>query len=260
MGFQRVDPTVPVSEAVRLWGKAGGPLLTLLLAVVFLAVARRRPSFGWSTAAFTQASLRLLPLTFDLLRAIRGAHPFSDEGDLALAVSTQPLGPHGAGARRLAPLRRSLLPCGPDVPRRPHEAVVGRARRVSGEPGRRNRCGRRGRAPRGPRQLNLLRPPPPHRPALPRSRSRAPRPASSSRCGSSGRSGSSASWPGGVDSGRARRTRPCAPLRGSQRRPGRADRARGRQADTGGRRAALSGLGPNCVLRQAPKMRLSGHR
>lgn len=90
MGFQRVDPTVPVSEAVRLWGKAGGPLLTLLLAVVLLAVARRRPSFGWSTAAFTQASLRLLPLTFDLLRAIRGAHPFSDEGDLALAVSSRP--------------------------------------------------------------------------------------------------------------------------------------------------------------------------
>ncbi|MGZ6162938.1 MAG: hypothetical protein ACXWLS_06390 [Myxococcaceae bacterium] len=90
MGFQRVDPTVPVSEAVRLWGKAGGPLLTLVLAVVFLAMARRRPSFGWSTAAFTQASLRLLPLSFDLLRAIHGTRPFSDEGDLALAVSSSP--------------------------------------------------------------------------------------------------------------------------------------------------------------------------
>lgn len=87
MGFQRVDPTVPVSEALRLWGKAGGPLVTLVLALAFLAVARRRPSFAWAAAAFTQASLRLLPLTFDVVRALRGAHPFSDEGDLALGLT-----------------------------------------------------------------------------------------------------------------------------------------------------------------------------
>ena len=87
MGFQRVDPTVPVSEALRLWGKAGGPLVTLVLALALLAVARRRASFAWATAAFTQASLRLLPLTFDVVRALRGAHPFSDEGDLALGLT-----------------------------------------------------------------------------------------------------------------------------------------------------------------------------
>ena len=44
-------------------------------------------TFVWATAAFTQASLRLFPLGFDLVRAIRGAVPFSDEGELARAVS-----------------------------------------------------------------------------------------------------------------------------------------------------------------------------
>lgn len=87
MGFQRVDPTVPVSEALWLWGKAGGPVVTLVLSVAFVAVARRRRTFGWATAAFTQASLRLFPLTFDLRRALRGAAPFSDEGELARALS-----------------------------------------------------------------------------------------------------------------------------------------------------------------------------
>jgi hypothetical protein len=87
MGFQRVDPTVPVSESLRLWGKAGGPLVTLVAALVLLALARRHPSFGWAAAAFTQASLRLFPLTMDLARALRGARPFSDEGELALALT-----------------------------------------------------------------------------------------------------------------------------------------------------------------------------
>jgi len=88
MGFQRVDPTVPVSHALWLWGKAGGPLVTLVLSAVLVAVARRHRTFAWATAAFTQASLRLFPLAFDLARAVRGAAPFSDEGELALAVST----------------------------------------------------------------------------------------------------------------------------------------------------------------------------
>lgn len=92
MGFQRVDPTVPVSEALRLWGKAGGPLVTLVLAFVLVAIATRRRSLGWATAAFTQASLRLLPLTFDLVRALRGGPPFSDEGVLALGLTAAPAG------------------------------------------------------------------------------------------------------------------------------------------------------------------------
>lgn len=87
MGFQRVDPTVPVSHALWLWGKAGGPLVTLVLSLLLVAVARRQRTFAWATAAFTQASLRLFPLAFDLSRAVRGAAPFSDEGELALAVS-----------------------------------------------------------------------------------------------------------------------------------------------------------------------------
>jgi len=65
-----------------------GPLVTLLLSAVLVAVARRHRTFVWATAAFTQASLRLFPLAFDLVRAARGAAPFSDEGELALAVST----------------------------------------------------------------------------------------------------------------------------------------------------------------------------
>lgn len=87
MGFQRVDPTVPVSHSLWLWGKAGGPVLTLVLAVVLLAISRRRDSFAWATAAFTNASLRLFPLTMDLVRAIRGAPPFSDEGELVSALT-----------------------------------------------------------------------------------------------------------------------------------------------------------------------------
>ena len=87
MGFQRVDPTVPVSQALWLWGKTGRPLVTLVLSVAFVAVARRRGTFAWATAAFAQASLRLLPLTLDLVRAVRGATPFSDEGELVRAVS-----------------------------------------------------------------------------------------------------------------------------------------------------------------------------
>ncbi|HZJ52725.1 MAG TPA: hypothetical protein VFD38_01190 [Myxococcaceae bacterium] len=86
MGFQRVDPTVPVSDSLWLCGKAGGPLVTLVLSLVLVAVARRHGSFAWATAAFTQASLRLFPLTVDLVRALRGAPPFSDEGELIRAL------------------------------------------------------------------------------------------------------------------------------------------------------------------------------
>jgi hypothetical protein len=92
MGFQRVDPTVPVSEALRLWGKLGGPLVSLGLAIGFLLLLRDRRLFVLATAAFTNASLRVLPCSIDLLRAVRGGRPFSDEGDLALGLATGPAG------------------------------------------------------------------------------------------------------------------------------------------------------------------------
>ena len=62
--------------AVPAWhdllAKLAGPLASLLAGAICLAIARRRPGFGWATAAFTNASLRLLPLAFDLARALRG--------------------------------------------------------------------------------------------------------------------------------------------------------------------------------------------
>lgn len=92
MGFQRVDPTVPVTAAIRLWGKLGGPLVSLCLAILFLMIAQRRPSFAWATAAFSNASLRVLPCSIDLVRALRGDRTFSDEGDLALGLTSSPAG------------------------------------------------------------------------------------------------------------------------------------------------------------------------
>jgi hypothetical protein len=54
------------------------------------------------TASFTNATLRLFPLTMDLLRAAKGRPPFSDEGEVALAL----LG--GATGGRLAALSAVL--------------------------------------------------------------------------------------------------------------------------------------------------------
>ena len=88
MGFQRVDPTIPVPDALRLWGKLGGPLVSLGLAIGLLLVLRHRRSFLLATAAFTNASLRILPCSSDLVRALSGRRPFSDEGDLAVGLTT----------------------------------------------------------------------------------------------------------------------------------------------------------------------------
>ena len=78
---------MPVAHALWLWGKAGGPLVTLVLSVAFVLVARPHGTFVWATAAFTQASLRLFPLGFESRPRDAGAVPFSDEGELARAVS-----------------------------------------------------------------------------------------------------------------------------------------------------------------------------
>lgn len=72
---------------------AAGPAFTLIAAAVCVLVARRRPSFFWVTAAFINAAtLRLFPLTMDILRAVQKAEPFSDEGNLAVAMTTNPAG------------------------------------------------------------------------------------------------------------------------------------------------------------------------
>ena len=71
---------------------AAGPAFSLIAAIVCLFVARHRPSFFWVTAAFTNATLILFPLTMDVLRAIKKAVPFSDEGNLAITITTSSAG------------------------------------------------------------------------------------------------------------------------------------------------------------------------
>lgn len=90
LSFQRVDPIGPVPPAVRVVAKAAGPVVSLVAATLLLAMARRRRSFGWATAAFTNASIRILPCTMDLVRAVRSRAPFSDEGDVVLAFTARP--------------------------------------------------------------------------------------------------------------------------------------------------------------------------
>jgi hypothetical protein len=58
------------------------------VAIVLLLAARRWPSFTLVTAAFTNASLRAFPCLMDVIRAIRGGHPFSDEGELVHAFTS----------------------------------------------------------------------------------------------------------------------------------------------------------------------------
>ncbi len=61
-------------------------MVTLVLAAVLLAIARRHGSFGWPPPP-PNASLRLFPLTMDLGRAFRGPAPFSDDGELVSALT-----------------------------------------------------------------------------------------------------------------------------------------------------------------------------
>jgi hypothetical protein len=92
MSLQRVSPAKPVPESLLFWGTLGGPAVSFVAAVVLLFVARRRPSFAWVTASFTNASIRVFPCVMDLLRALRGGRPFSDEGELALAFTADVTG------------------------------------------------------------------------------------------------------------------------------------------------------------------------
>jgi len=90
MSFQRVDPVGAVAPSLRIVSKLAGPVVSLVAAAILLAVAWRRPGFVWATAAFTNASIRILPCTLDVVRAARNRAPFSDEGDVALAISASP--------------------------------------------------------------------------------------------------------------------------------------------------------------------------
>jgi hypothetical protein len=90
--LQSVRPIGNVSASLNDLALAAGPAFTLIAAIVCLLVARHRPSFFWVTAAFTNATLRLFPLTMDVLRAIKKAVPFSDEGNLAITITPSPAG------------------------------------------------------------------------------------------------------------------------------------------------------------------------
>ena len=103
LGLQRVDPLVPVPLGVHVVAKLAGPLMSLIAATALVIAARRRGGFVWATAAFTNATIRLLPLVLDVIAALRGAKPFSDEGVVALEAST-------SGAVRAVLLAVALVP------------------------------------------------------------------------------------------------------------------------------------------------------
>jgi hypothetical protein len=90
--LQSVRPVGAVDAGLDHWALLAGPMLSLVVAVIALAMTRTRPSFFWASVAFTNASLRVFPLTMDLVRAARGMPSFSDEGAVALALTSAPVG------------------------------------------------------------------------------------------------------------------------------------------------------------------------
>lgn len=89
--LQSVRPVGSVGPMVDLLGKLAGPVASWGAAVGLL-FGVERSGFAWRTAAFTNASLRLFPTAMDLWRAGKGAPAFSDEGEIALALSGTPAG------------------------------------------------------------------------------------------------------------------------------------------------------------------------
>jgi hypothetical protein len=85
--LQSVRPIGDVNPQLDHVAVAAGPAFSLVAAIVCLLIARRRLSFVWVTAAFTNATLRLFPLAMDAFRAIRNAKPFSDEGVVVMAIT-----------------------------------------------------------------------------------------------------------------------------------------------------------------------------
>jgi len=87
--LQSVRPAATVPVTLDHWAKAAGPAVSVLVAAVLLGACRRRPTFGWATGSFTNATLRLFPLVMDMSRAAKGKGPFSDEGEIAVALMGQ---------------------------------------------------------------------------------------------------------------------------------------------------------------------------
>jgi hypothetical protein len=87
VSLQSVRPTGRVDASLDHWAKFAGPGFSWLTAITLLAIGARHPGFGWTTASFTNASIRLFPSVMDFVRAAKGTAPFSDEGDVALALT-----------------------------------------------------------------------------------------------------------------------------------------------------------------------------
>ena len=87
VSLQSVRPTGNVDASLDHWAIFAGPGVSWLAAIMFLAIAAKNPGFAWATAAFTNASIRLFPCVMDFVRAVRRRPPFSDEGDVALALT-----------------------------------------------------------------------------------------------------------------------------------------------------------------------------
>lgn len=85
--LQSVRPITSISGPIAVLGLAAGPAFSVVAALACLLIAQQRPGFFWATAAFTNASIRLVPCAMDLLRAFSGGAPFSDEGDIAVALT-----------------------------------------------------------------------------------------------------------------------------------------------------------------------------
>ena len=84
--LQSVRPVGAVNPSLDIWAKAAGPAISLLVGLACLLLCRGRSSFALTTAALTNSSIRLFPLVMDASRAVKGARPFSDEGEVAQAL------------------------------------------------------------------------------------------------------------------------------------------------------------------------------
>jgi len=95
ISLQSVKPIGSVDASLDIVAKLAGPGVSLGAALLFLALAQRKPGFLWATAAFNNATLRIFPCVMDLARAVGSGKPFSDEGEAALALTRSAAGRAG---------------------------------------------------------------------------------------------------------------------------------------------------------------------